>query len=472
MKRFKRAIALVAILVVASVATFLLSRYEEKKEQIKSSDEIILEIPSDTVTALSWELEETSLAFHKGDEGWLYDEDEAFPVSEEKVNEILSYFEAFDVSFIIENVEDYDQYGLKDPEGIIHLTTTDSNYEIKLGNFSKMDEQRYVDIGDGNVYLVSKDPMNYIEEELSGMIKHDDTPKFDNVTDITFAGSENYTIFYKEESSYSYHEEDIYFLEKDGKNLPLDTDTVSKYLKTITGLKLNDYVTYNATEEELESFGLNEPELSVSINYTYTDEDEKEVSDSFLLHISQNPEELKAAKDAEEKEKEEIPSVTKYARIGDSQIVYKITDSAYETLAAASYNDFRHKEVIWADFDIVKQIDISLEGNNHTLTPSKNDGKDAETVWSYNEEEVDIDNLKTSLYNLMADSFTDEVPDQKQEIALTIHLDNENFPQVNIELYRYDGNSCLAVVDGKSVSLLERSAVMDLVEAVQAIVLN
>ena len=86
MKRFKRAIALVAILVVASVATFLLSRYEEKKEQIKSSDEIILEIPSDTVTALSWELEETSLAFHKGDEGWLYDEDEAFPVSEEKVN--------------------------------------------------------------------------------------------------------------------------------------------------------------------------------------------------------------------------------------------------------------------------------------------------------------------------------------------------------------------------------------------------
>ncbi|NLJ89685.1 MAG: DUF4340 domain-containing protein, partial [Clostridiales bacterium] len=173
MKRFKRAIALVAILVVASVATFLLSRYEEKKEQIKSSDEIILEIPSDTVTALSWELEETSLAFHKGDEGWLYDEDEAFPVSEEKVNEILSYFEAFDVSFIIENVEDYDQYGLKDPEGIIHLTTTDSNYEIKLGNFSKMDEQRYVDIGDGNVYLVSKDPMNYIEEELSGMIKHD-----------------------------------------------------------------------------------------------------------------------------------------------------------------------------------------------------------------------------------------------------------------------------------------------------------
>ena len=41
-----------------------------------------------------------------------------------------------------------------------------------------------------------------------------------------------------------------------------------------------------------------------------------------------------------------------------------------------------------------------------------------------------------------------------------------------IEFYRYDGNDCLAVVDGEAVSLVERSYVVDLVEAVNAIVLN
>ena len=73
---------------------------------------------------------------------------------------------------------------------------------------------------------------------------------------------------------------------------------------------------------------------------------------------------------------------------------------------------------------------------------------------------------------MTAEEFTDERPDQKEEISLTVHLDNENFPQVAIKLYRYDGSHCLAVVDGESVSLVDRTAVVDLIEAVHAIVLD
>ena len=472
MKRSKRILALVAILVVACTATFALTKYEEKQEEVQNSDAVILEIPADTVQSLSWEYTEDGLAFHKGEDGWLYDDDEAFPVSEDKIADILSHFEAFGVNFIIENVEDYSQYGLDDPECVIHLTTSSQSYDIKLGDFSKMDKQRYVDIGDGNVYLVSEDPMDYLKPELSGMILHDDTPEFENVVDIQFAGSENYSIVYDKESPDSYNEKDVYFTEKGGRNLPLDTDTMTNYLNTITALNLQNYVTYNATEEELESYGLDKPELSITVDYTYTDEDENEISDTCVLHISQNPEELKAAEEAKAKEKEEIPAVTKYVRIGDSQIVYELDDSAYDTLAAASYNDLRHREVIWADFDTVTQIDITLEGENHTITSAWNDNKGAERVWYYGEDEVDIYDLQSALESLTADSFTDETPNQKEEISLTVYLDNENFPQVKIQLFRYDGRSCLAVVDGESVSLVERSAVMGLVEAVQSIVLN
>ena len=41
-----------------------------------------------------------------------------------------------------------------------------------------------------------------------------------------------------------------------------------------------------------------------------------------------------------------------------------------------------------------------------------------------------------------------------------------------MELYRWDGEHCLAVVDGEPVSLVARSGAVDLIEAVQAIVLN
>lgn len=55
---------------------------------------------------------------------------------------------------------------------------------------------------------------------------------------------------------------------------------------------------------------------------------------------------------------------------------------------------------------------------------------------------------------------------------MTVYLENDNYPEVNITLYCYDGEFCLACVDGEPVSLVTRSSAIDLVEAVNAIVLN
>lgn len=471
MKRSKKLLILVAVLVAAYIATIILTQYEEKQEKIKNSDAIILEISVDEVESLAWKSEEGELAFHKSEETWIYDEDETFPVSEEKIASILSHFESFGVSFIIENVEDYSQYGLEDPECTLQFTTAEESYEVKLGDFSKMDEQRYVDIGDGNVYLVSQDPMDYLETELSGMILNDEIPYMENVTKIEFAGSETSTITYVENSTDTYSEEDVYFVEQDGQTLPLDTNKIAAYLDTISYLDLESYATYHATEEELASYGLDEPELSVTVTYTDT-EDEEEITDSCVLHISRNPEERKAAEEAEANGEDEIPAVTEYVRVGDSKIVYVLDETAYDTLVAVSYNDLRHKEVFWADFDMVTKVDITLEGETHTITSEIDEEDEEERIWYYQEEKVSIDQLQSKLSALEAARFTTKEAEEKEEISLTLYLENENISQVKIQLYRYDGTYCLAVVDGESVSLVERSEVMDLVEAVQKIVLD
>ena len=51
-------------------------------------------------------------------------------------------------------------------------------------------------------------------------------------------------------------------------------------------------------------------------------------------------------------------------------------------------------------------------------------------------------------------------------------MTDENFSQVEIVFYRYDGSNCLATVDGDSFALVSRSSVVDLMEAVNAIVLS
>lgn len=64
------------------------------------------------------------------------------------------------------------------------------------------------------------------------------------------------------------------------------------------------------------------------------------------------------------------------------------------------------------------------------------------------------------------------VADFISDFIRQISLDNAYFPEVVIELYRYDGDECLAVVDGEPVSFVQRSDVVDLIEAVHGIVLN
>lgn len=457
---------LLAVFAAVSITAVLVSRHEEKVERIKNSGETILSIPTDTVTALSWTNEEGTFSFTK-DEIWTYDEDSAFPVDEEKIDELLAQFEDFAAAFVIDDVEDYEQYGLDEPVCTISITVGEESYTVELGDFSKMDEQRYVSIGDGKAYLVSHNPLDEFGAVLRDMILDDTIPEFDTAKQIAFTGTENYTITYDEDGT-SICADDVYFT--DGK--PLDTDNVNEWLTALMGLGLTDYVSYNVTDEELQTFGLDESDLTITLDYSNSDEDGTETDfGTLVLHLSQNPEELAAYEKALANEEDELPDVTCYARVGDSQIVYSITQTEFDKLTAVSYDTLRHQKLFTADFDTVTSMDVTLEGETYTFTynlPADEDSEDVEGMWTYDGAEFDVYDLRTALRSLTAVSFTDETPTGQEEISLVIHLDNEDFPTFTLTLYRYDGENCLAAVDGEPAALVSRAQTVDLVEAVRA----
>lgn len=470
MRKATKLYALLGVLLVVCIAAFAVSRYEEKKEQIKNSGEVILEIPTDSVTALSWTNESGKFSFTK-DETWVYDDDNAFPVDEEKINDLLEQFTSLAAAFAIDDVEDFAQYGLDEPICTIHITAGEESYTVELGDFSKMDEQRYVSIGDGKVYLVSHDPLDEFGAVLRDMILDDTIPEFDTAKQIAFTGSENYTISYDEETK-SICADDVYFT--DGK--PLDTAVITEWLTSLHELDLTNYVSYNVTDEELETFGLDEPALAITLDYSSSDEDGNETdSGTLVLHLSQNPEELAAYEEAIANEEDVLPDVTCYARVGESQIVYQITQSEYDTLTDVSYDALRHQKVFTADFDSVTSIDVTLEDENYTFIctpPEDADDTDTEGTWTYQGVEFDIFDFSYALRALSATSFTDEAPTGQEEISLTLHLDNEEFPTFTLTLYRLDGESCIACVDGESVAFVSRDKAVDLIEAVRAVTLG
>lgn len=470
MRKATKLYALLGVLLVVCIAAFAVSRYEEKKEQIKNSGEVILEIPTDSVTALSWTNESGKFSFTK-DETWVYDDDNAFPVDEEKINDLLEQFTSFAAAFAIDDVEDYAQYGLDEPICTIHITAGEESYTVELGDFSTMDEQRYVSIGDGKVYLVSHDPLDEFDSVLRDMILDDTIPEFDTVKQIAFSGEESYTISYDEDGT-SICADDVYFT--DGK--PLDAAVITEWLTSLHELDLTNYVSYNVTDEELETFGLDEPALAITLDYSSSDEDgNKTDSGTLVLHLSQNPEELAAYEEAIANEEDVLPDVTCYARVGDSQIVYQITQSEFDALTDVSYDALRHQKIFTADFDTVTSIDVTLEGEDYIFTynpPEDEDDADVEGTWTYQDTEFDIFDFSYALRALSATSFTDEAPTGQEEISLTLHLDNEDFSTFTLTLYRLDGESCIACVDGESVAFVSRDKAVDLIEAVRAVTLG
>lgn len=465
MTKAKKLYVLLGVLAVVCAAAFAVSRYEVKKEDIKASGEVVFTIDPDAVTALAWEQGSSSLAFTREDGTWKYDDDAAFPVDGDKIAERLEAFEDFAAAYVIDDVSDYAQYGLEEPECTVYITTEEGTAAIALGAYSTMDAQRYVSVGNGKVYLAASDPMELFSTELSRMIKNDVTPDVNRADTISFSGASEYTVTYDGSGKGSICTDDVYFAD----GAPLDTARVESYLRTLASLGLSDYATYTASADKLSFYGLDAPLLTVKLDYT----DDAGTAQSFTLAVSKNAQELASA----EKNGEDTADVQAYARVGDSAIVYEISADSYDRLTAAAYDDLRHRELFTGDFADVTAIAVELDGETYSFElradeESKKLLSDIENVWYNGGEKINVSELEDALISLSAESFNDDKPTGKCEIALTLTLDNERFPTLDIALYRLAGSSCIAVVDGKTVGCVARSEVVDLKEAVNVIVLG
>lgn len=455
MKRSKRIIILAVILVLLTAATLAINLYEGKQEQIRASGQVIVQIPADEVETVSWiTYKDETFSFRKEAGQWIYEDDPSFPVDEKKIANVLTPFENYSASFIIEQVEDYGQYGLTDPKLTLTITTADRSFTLKQGGFSIMDSQSYIDIGDGNVYLVKESTEEYVETTLPGMLKHDDTPVLESASQITFSGAENYTISSKVENANIENPAFSYYTTIGGKTLSLDSEKVETFLGNVTLLRLMEYITYNASEQDLKDYGLDKPLLTINI--------QNEESSECHIEIGE------VVTEAETEEQE--ATVSRYVRIGDSKIVYILSDYDYEKISAVSIDTFRHPEVIQADVTAISRMEVLLEGQTHSFLYTPPAEESQAGSWSWNGAIIDISPVGKALLALSADSFTQQTPDGKEEISMKLYSGEDL--TVTLQLYRYDGKTCLAVVDGQPVSLVSRASAMALVEAVQAIVLN
>ncbi|MCC8140142.1 MAG: DUF4340 domain-containing protein [Lachnospiraceae bacterium] len=508
MRRRRNLIILSVVFFALCGAALLAQSITEHVDSVNTTDEVILALAQDDLTGVSWEYEEESLEFEKTDDTWYNTGDEDFPVNQDTLAEFLEHFEEVHTCFIIEDVEDFGQYGLEEPQCTITLTTEEGETIVSLGSYSTIDEQRYISIGDDKVYLIEDDLLEYVTTDRDEYMQHDDIPEIESLVELTVAGDATLDAVYDEEGIYSYTQSYNYYNVEDGNYSVLDDERVEDYLSALTSLSLTDYVTYTASSEDLSEYGLDDPDYTITLTAEVAVVDEEteateETGEDEAVEDGETTEETDEEPETETKEyvlyigtvitEEETEdgeteeTTLAYARVGDSEIIYQLTDEDYETLAANSYDSLRPRAVLSLDWESVTGVSFTMNDATYEVSTmargewnelqeiEEEDDEDIdeeEIIYLMSEQEIDFDTAMSAVNALEIDRFTSEESASTQELSMTVYLDSEDYPSVTVTIYQYDGESCLVCLDGEQVGLMERSLMVDLREAVTSIVLG
>lgn len=296
MKRKKNLLILGGVLVALCAFIAIVSGVEKHIDKITTVSKDIVNVDADKLTKINWTADSKTLTFVKGDNGWAQSGDDYFPVDQEKISDLLEHFAPLTASFIIEDVEDYGQYGLD--------STADGDTTLQFGIYSTMDSKRYVTLGDGVVYLIDDDVAEELSTDHDDFMQTDSVPEYDTIDSIVATGETAFTADYLPDETHTYTDDYDYYAVDGGSYTALATSKIKSFISKLKYLDYSDYLTYRASTADLSVYGIDAPTETFTVTYTKDNE-----QGSFALSFAKGKDDGNY-----------------YFRMGDSEIICKMDE--------------------------------------------------------------------------------------------------------------------------------------------------
>lgn len=273
-------ILLLCLLIGVYILVKKINKEEVAAEEPEDSQEEILAVSEEDISSLTFRLEGKETTWNKKDDGWNLEGDEQFPVDSDKIGNLTSALDSVKASRKLEKVENLKDYGLDEPENLIKIKKTDDTEEIiGIGDKNPSTEDTYVYIGQdtATVYTVSADLAATFSGSIYDFAKGEEYPEIiaTDITQIKIEKSKNgYTLTSDGSSSTSWMVKD-----ENGEENEADTTSAGTLQSTVAGFQFSKYYEYNC--EDWKIYGLDEPEMILSVTYKEetTEEDTEENSE-------------------------------------------------------------------------------------------------------------------------------------------------------------------------------------------------
>lgn len=226
-----------------------------------SDTTFVLNINTENVTSISFQIGSTLSSFLKKGDTWIMKEDSHFPVNPDAIHQILSCLSPLTPVRTLTNTADLSEYGLTTPQNTVTVTCEDgTEITIETGAAAQVTGDTYVMINHDSsvIYTVSNELLTSISDNLYDYAVSEALPRLTppNISSVTVRLDSTF-----------------FTLEQNGNEWMIsssneDTCTVSQ-TKAYSALTLMKNLTYQSYLEyhciSPEQYGLNPPAATIEI---------------------------------------------------------------------------------------------------------------------------------------------------------------------------------------------------------------
>ena len=435
---------------------------KEEEEQVSVTDTSVDEI--ETVKFL---IDKKEVAFQRKEEEWVKGNDEAFPVSQDTLNNAVGMLGDLKAERVLDDVSDLSEYGLDSPVNtIVFKTKVGEETSIKIGAKNESVSQYYVkkNEDDKKVYLVASASIEPFMNSLYDYAESGTFPEIssENIKAIQVEGKTSYNLFVDGNG--------FWYVSNGGNQEKADSAKAASMASSFSTLEYASFVNYDASEEEMESYGLNKPYANIILNY------EEEVSKKETDNLKSEETELEEAENTEEKQGEKKGEETeekkeeeaemkdkslvihvgseaeegdRYVSVDDSKEVYTMSEETLSTFLDKDDSDFWDMNVCYASINDIESVEITYKGERKTINVSREtskdeDGNETETL-SYEMDGKELDSIKMNTFynkasNMTAQKRVSDDTTLNSEPEMKIVLRKTDGTEAEISYHSYDSN--------------------------------
>lgn len=461
MKRGMKLGALLAALLVLVGIWLLAKSFTGRRQQTlaEHAHEEPVDIavgPADAVTAISWNYfgDAVSLRYDADGGAWINADAADCPIDQEAARDLAQAAGSLQAAGVVEDVTDFDQYGLTKPAFQVTAAAGDSLRTYYVGG-TAADGSWYVRVdGENKVYLETGTLAEHFQIGLEDVLQRDAVPQ--DIAAVTglevISGASGYRLRYLEDPGEAWYTDVFpwFLMDAEGAPVrPLDTTEVEALYKQATDLILYDCETWRA--EDPAKYGLAEPQSRVLVDYT----DDAGQTASFGLEFGA------------------YTGGDVYVRLAGSEMVFRVEGTVLDRLMYPDFDAMTPMTPLALDWTKLTGVRMELPQGTYDVTRSVTDvqaaGEEQEERFTCAERDLDLDpeavaRWQRQAYELPMDSLVDPTEGRETLFTFLFFQDSVRWPQVRVEFSRYDSAHYLCAVDGREYYLVSRTAAQSLAD--------